>query len=119
MSGKKILILEKDQSGGRAIGRYVSYLGYSPSVVSDEEEAYRASVRERPELIIINLTMPGRGSYNFARKLKENPITAHIPLVLQTPLDMEGSFPEELFSRVIPQMRSGELGRTLKELLAA
>ena len=50
------------------------------------EEAYIAVIYEKPELIISDIVMPGMDGYEFCQKIKSNPESAKIPVILLTSL---------------------------------
>jgi len=50
------------------------------------EDAYEAILKERPELIISDIVMPGMDGYEFCQKIKKSENLSHIPVILLTSL---------------------------------
>ena len=58
--------------------------GYEIQAVSDGEKAISA-VRERePDLLVLDLNMPGLSGFEVCRRIKANPFTAHVPVLMLT-----------------------------------
>lgn len=58
--------------------------GFQVETVPDGDQAYEAAVGEHPDLIVLDVMMPGRDGFTVLRALKENPDTSQIPVVLLT-----------------------------------
>src|SRR5579872_5132550 len=60
--------------------------GYNVNTASDADEALQAIQAERPDLILLDVIMPGRSGYDLCRELKDDPTTRLIPVVMITGL---------------------------------
>lgn len=68
----KLLSAVLDTSGHRVLGKISA------------EEAVEEIKRHHPELILLDLKLPGMDGLALARQLKQNPATRHIPIVAIT-----------------------------------
>ncbi len=57
---------------------------YEISVAMDGESALESVETEMPDLILLDIMMPGMNGYEVCRTLKENPATKHIPIIFLT-----------------------------------
>ena len=60
-------------------------------VASDGAEAYQAALRERPDIVVLDINMPKRDGFEVIRLLRENAATRNIPIILLTANADEGS----------------------------
>lgn len=82
----KILIVD-DNSDFREITRLsLSNSGYEVLEASSGREAIDAARKEQPDLILLDILMPGLDGYAACRQLKTNPTTKHIPIIVLTAL---------------------------------
>ena len=63
--------------------------GYSVITASDGEEALTKADNELPDLIILDLMMPGKSGLEVCKILKSQSETKHIPIVMATVLGRE------------------------------
>ncbi len=60
---------------------------YQVLTATTGEEALRLAEEHRPELIILDVLMPGLSGYEVCKRLKANPATQHIPIIFVTALE--------------------------------
>jgi two-component system response regulator MtrA len=56
--------------------------GFAVETVSDGDAAYEAAVHNCPDILVLDIMMPGRDGYAVLRDLRLNPATAEVPVVL-------------------------------------
>ena len=85
MAGERILIVEDEQDIGELILYHLAREGYSQTVhVRTGEEALREVEKFRPALVLLDLMLPGMNGLDVCRKMKANPDTADIPIIMVT-----------------------------------
>lgn len=85
MSEKKprILLVDDDASMRKIYGKRFEAAGYEIITAMDGEEA-QLKARESPDLIILDIVMPKLNGYEACAKLKQDPATKHIPIIMFT-----------------------------------
>jgi two-component system, cell cycle response regulator DivK len=81
---KTILIVE-DQLELRTMNAFfLECQGYRVLATGNGVEAVRSAREQRPDLIIMDLSMPGMDGFRATRELKGDPVTRNIPVVVLT-----------------------------------
>ena len=82
----RILVVEDDQQVREVIKQTLSDQSYQMMEAVNGAEAYQmtvdAAVAERPDLIVLDITIPELNGYEVLEKLKANPQVAYIPVVI-------------------------------------
>ncbi len=81
---KKILLIDDDPDFVEAVKVIVENGGYDVSVAYDGEEGLEAVGTVKPDLIVLDVMMPVMNGHEACAKLKANPDTAKIPVILLT-----------------------------------
>ena len=53
------------------------------------QEAVDTAISDQPDIILLDVMMPGMDGFEACRRIKENPETMHIPIVMVTALDQQ------------------------------
>lgn len=83
----QILIVEDDPISRTLIGTLLKQEGYSVFTADCGEEALAITAQNAPDLILLDILMPGMDGYQVATKLKADPATKNIPIIMITALD--------------------------------
>jgi len=81
---KKILLIDDDPDFVEAVRVIIENGGYSVRVAYDGAEGLEAVAEEKPDLIILDVMMPVMNGHEACAKLKADPGTAKIPIILLT-----------------------------------
>lgn len=65
-------------------GLYLRAEGFDVLTASDGQSAYAEAVRKKPDLIVMDLELPGKSGFEVARDLKARADTSAIPLIAAT-----------------------------------
>lgn len=89
MTGRRVLIAD-DNEHNREYARQVLTGSWTILLAGDGQEALDVARRERPDLVLLDLSMPTLNGWEVARRLKADPTTAALPLVACTAHAMSG-----------------------------
>ena len=79
-----VLIADDNRDARELYGLHLSHVGFSVELVADGLEAVDAAMRLRPDVIVMDLTMPRLDGIEATRRLKASSCTRKIPVVLLT-----------------------------------
>ncbi len=81
---EKILIIDDDVDTLRLVGLMLQRQGYDISAASNGTQGLTKAFEERPDLILLDVMMPDMDGYEVARRLRKNPTTSAIPILMFT-----------------------------------
>jgi CheY-like chemotaxis protein len=90
MSGEKILLVEDNPVNRRLAEFLLRTQGYEVLQAETAQEAFRLIKRSRPDLIVMDIQLPGIDGLEATKKLKEDPATRDIPVLAVTSYAMKG-----------------------------
>ena len=90
MTGEKILLVEDNEVNRRLAGFLLRSQGYQVREATTASAAFEMVKKERPDLIVMDIQLPGMDGLEATRKLKEQPSTADIPVIAVTSYAMKG-----------------------------
>jgi len=83
----RILVVDDIEANVRLLEAKLTAEYYQVSVAYDGPTALALAASELPDVILLDVMMPGMDGFTVCKKLKEDPATRHIPVVLVTALD--------------------------------
>jgi two-component system, OmpR family, phosphate regulon response regulator PhoB len=81
---RTILVVEDDNAIREMLASKLVLAGYRTCEAPDAESARRAIERTPPDLILLDWMLPGTSGLELARRLRRNPATQSIPIVMLT-----------------------------------
>ena len=78
----KVLVIEDSRFLQMAIERVLVKAGHSVTVIADGREGLEAARAASPELILLDMMLPGMEGTSLLKALKKDATTAHIPVVV-------------------------------------
>jgi DNA-binding response OmpR family regulator len=81
---KCLTIIEDDQDLRKLLLHYLEREGYVLQHAADGEQGLGLVRRVRPDLVILDLMLPGLDGLEVCKRLKADPQTAHIPILMLT-----------------------------------
>jgi len=79
-----ILIVDDDPEIVSMLTTRLVARGYRVSTASDGKTAIERAKRELPDLVLLDVMMPGKSGWEVARALKQDPVTQAIKIVMVT-----------------------------------
>jgi DNA-binding response OmpR family regulator len=83
----KILCVDDDPLISQMLGDILRFHGYTVVTAPDGETGLEAAVRERPDLILLDVMMPGIDGFEVCRLLKADPAMKAIPVIFLTAMN--------------------------------
>jgi len=90
MAGKKILLVEDNPMNRQLVQFILKSEGYIVHEARDGQEALELVKVHLPDLILMDLQLPGMDGFTTTRIIKEDTATKHIPVVALTAYAMSG-----------------------------
>lgn len=82
----RILVVDDEPAIVQALGDYLEANGYQVSLARDGEEAWQKITNEDISLVLTDVMMPGLDGFGLCQRIKKNPATVFLPVVLVTAL---------------------------------
>ncbi|HEX8954087.1 MAG TPA: response regulator [Polyangia bacterium] len=82
--GPTLLVVDDEPEINKLVARIFEKRGYRVIAALDGAEALLAVQRDRPDLVILDLNLPKIDGWEVCRRLKSDPATRDIPIVMLT-----------------------------------
>ncbi|HEY8237808.1 MAG TPA: HD domain-containing phosphohydrolase [Candidatus Limnocylindrales bacterium] len=79
-----VLVAEDDAANRALLGRLLERNGYRSITVADGRDAVRAASDESPDLVLLDIGLPGLNGLDVCRRLRADPRTVALPIILVT-----------------------------------
>jgi DNA-binding response OmpR family regulator len=79
-----ILVVDDEPSVVRLVELNLTQEGHHVRTASDGEEALASIAQMRPDLVVMDVMMPNLDGFETLKRLKEDPATAEIPILMLT-----------------------------------
>lgn len=86
----RILIVEDNEMNRDMLSRRLQRRGYEISIAIDGHQGLDVVGSVRPDLVLLDLSLPGIDGWEVTRRLKSEPRTTHIPIIALTAHAMTG-----------------------------
>jgi len=85
----KVLVVDDSPTELHVLTQYLHNAGHQTLTAADGQEGLEAARREKPDLILMDVVMPGLNGFQATRKISRDPEIGHIPIVMITTKDQE------------------------------
>jgi adenylate cyclase len=83
----KILVVDDTANNVKLLKDLLTMRGYAVVTAASGAEGLEQIDKERPDLVLLDVMMPGMNGYDVCRRIRENPQTGVLPVVMVTALD--------------------------------
>ncbi len=90
MGNKTVLIVDDEPRNVKLFKDILEKVGYKTIIGVNGEEGVQLSLKEKPDLILMDMQMPIKDGLEATREIKDNPLTNKIPIIALTALAMRG-----------------------------
>lgn len=87
---KRILVIEDHEENRRLLRDLLSSVGYEFIEAVTGEEGLASAEKDVPDLILMDIQLPGLDGYEVTRRIKANPALRHIPVIAVTSYALSG-----------------------------
>ncbi|RRQ77457.1 hybrid sensor histidine kinase/response regulator [Streptomyces griseofuscus] len=84
---RSVLVVDDDETWLTGFRALLAELAGSVTVLTDSGAVVAAVERERPDVVVLDLNMPGASGYQVRRQLAASPATAQVPVIVVTALE--------------------------------
>lgn len=85
----EILIVDDSPTEVHVLTTMLEKHGYSVSAVNNGEDGIKLAKEKKPDLVLMDVVMPGINGFQATRQLSKDPETASIPIIIVTTKDQE------------------------------
>ena len=87
---RRILVIEDNEDNRRIVRDLLASVGYEMIEAVTGEEGLRMAETHRPDVILMDIQLPGLDGYEVTRRIKANPALRHITIIAVTSYALSG-----------------------------
>ena len=106
-----VLVIDDDARDRRLVVDTLEPEGYNVLSAEDGEAGLELVRRERPAVVLLDLVMPGLDGFAVVERMRADPSTADVPIVVMTAKDLRRSDRERLAGRISYLAEKAAFGR--------
>jgi len=86
---KKVLVVDDSPTERYFLTELLTKNGFTVSAAENAEEAVLKLKSQLPDLILMDVVMPGQNGFQLTRQLSKDPVTQHIPVIMCTSKNLQ------------------------------
>ena len=118
---QKVLIIEDHADMRELLSWQIELMGFMPILATHGKEGIEKAIAEKPELILMDIMMPGMDGWEAARAVRASPETKDIPILAATAMfrdsDLKTCMEAGCNSYIVKPFTFLELQSKIRELL--
>ncbi|MFH1239227.1 MAG: response regulator [bacterium] len=116
---KKILVIDDEPHIVKIIASRLKASGYEVVTAADGEEALKKTLRECPDLVLVDILMPKMDGYTYVKEVRKNPDIKNTPIIVLTAKDKMKDLlaAEGVSGYLVKPCRGEELLKMVKDVL--
>lgn len=119
----RVMLIEDNAMNARLVEHVLGRDGFEVSVLVSAEDSIEKAMELNPDIILMDIQLPGIDGLEATRQLKKNPATCNIPVIAITAHAMRGDEERILAAGcegyISKPVNTRELSEKLKQYLAA
>ena len=92
--GKKVVVIDDDKEMREIITVALTYNGFEVAAGSDGSQLQNLLEAHLPDLVLLDVMMPGQDGYQLFYRLRDDPLTRQIPVMIMT------AHAEDIYARI-------------------
>ncbi|MFH0877137.1 MAG: response regulator [Candidatus Omnitrophota bacterium] len=113
---KKILVVDDEADIREIVRFYLVEEGYEVVEAANGQEAILKALREKPDLIVLDIMMPGINGFEVAKHLKDDPNTHEIPIIILSVLAHDSQYRQGILDYISKPFRQEDLVSTVRRV---
>jgi len=89
MAINKVLVVDDSKTELMFLTDLLVKNGFTVKTAENAEDAFRRLAEDKPELILMDVVMPGQNGFQLTRAISRNPLFADVPIILCTSKNQE------------------------------
>ena len=89
MSIKKVLVVDDSKTELMFMTDLLQKKGFAVKTAENAEDAFRRLAEEKPDLILMDVVMPGQNGFQLTRAITRDPLYADVPIIMCTSKNQE------------------------------
>lgn len=115
---KKVLVIDDEADIREIVRLYLADEGCAVIEANNGQEGILKAQAEQPDLIILDIMLPGINGFEVAKHLKDDPNTKHIPIIILSVLAQDSQYRQGIMDYISKPFRPEDLVATVRKIFS-
>ncbi len=115
---KKILVIDDEPDIREIVRLYLVEEGHEVIEAGNGQDGILKAQKDQPDLIVLDIMLPGINGFEVAKHLKDDPNTKHIPIVILSVLAQDSQYRQGILDYISKPFRQEELVSTVRKIFS-